>query len=88
MRLPASVSSFPLTAPKLAANSSVALAFAVGRDYEATDAAKRLKFGASPTDGVAETEPPNLQKEIVCLPVRTDLIGMATPTMPTIRMWN
>jgi hypothetical protein len=35
--------------------SSVALAFAVGRGYEATDAAKRLKFGASPTDGVAET---------------------------------
>ena len=43
------------TAQGRAANSSVALAFAVGRGYEATDAAKRLKFGASPTDGVAET---------------------------------
>jgi len=35
-------------------DSSVALAFAVGRGYEATDAATRLKFGASPTDGVPE----------------------------------
>ena len=41
-------------APGRAADSSVALAFAVGRGYEATDAAKRLKFGASSTDGVAE----------------------------------
>jgi hypothetical protein len=39
-----------------AADSSVALAFAVGRGYEATDAAKRLKFGASPTDGVERQE--------------------------------
>ena len=40
---------------KLSVDSSVALAFAVGRGYEATDAVKRLKFGASPADGVAET---------------------------------
>jgi hypothetical protein len=52
---PASVFGFFFTARGRAADSSVALAFAVGRGYEATDAAKRLKFGASPTDGVAET---------------------------------
>ena len=56
-----------------AADCSVALAFAVGRGYEATDAAKRLKFGASPTDGVAEREisaalEPELSQRFGCLP--------------------
>jgi hypothetical protein len=46
---------FLLHGARATADSSVALAFTVGRGYEATDAAKRLKFGASPTDGVAET---------------------------------
>jgi hypothetical protein len=55
VRMFSSLLCFPfITAPGHAADSSVAFAFDVGRGHQAKNAAKRLKFGATPTHGVAE----------------------------------